>query len=1622
MAYIQFTEELLARLVYLTQVYYGTLSSRLARKEDYTVCSASDYATLQELYHYLAYLEQVDLTTDDLSLVQKVYERIVKLTGITYKEVTSTLTLPVAQTNGCSCGGDNLSAALAAVVVNMLLFKVATDDEQTFDVYSNQTVTFRGVGSITTFQTTPRTVNITGTFDGGLGTYLVSGGAVTYNGTGFIYDVAAADIMINYQPYTIPAMQVTLDASDPTHDRYDAIAFNDTSAIVITGTPSANPLYPFVDPTQYVTNQFILVEAATNASTASSQYLYRENTGVAGGEWDTTSNVAFVTVGSTSNPYAGTKNITYSKNPTGNLNAGAVTFTGSTPIAQANITDFRFQLYINHGAVPNRFTALFYNAAGGVIGSALMLSGQYWSNTSTGSWQEVVCPKTSWNMWGTDDIAKVVLTTLMNSYIVGENLYVDDVRFYNNAQTVVPPQPTELNIFRYVSTDLDDNEIEAQGSNDRLYFSCSDTPYFRTYGRQNTVIFDWTGPDIPTTFLQLTDTPASYVANKLVAVNSAGTALEFVDPASITDTYLTTASFNTSNGNLLLTRNDTIVVSTNLDGRYALQSHTHTLSDITDYVPMAFSVTGAAVGTETATVTHGDTLTITGTGPLATTATAATHTVDIYLDSTGEGAGRILVANGTGGVVWADQTASTDQNLFETIALVADSGFTWGAADVVADTPTDTLKFVAGSGIAIDSDATGDAIRIRATGTGGLTAAYATITDGTTNANATGGDTLRFRSSDSSLTVTVQNNDATYGDNVNLVVASVNWSLVNSTPTTLAGYGITNAYTQTQLQTSGQSSVHWNNITNKPTLDNYGSWNMQVDGGAADAITSGQNVNFVGGSNITLSYTAASNTLSIAATIPTVNRFASMSVTDTDSGFSWSSTGTFSATTTTDTVQYVSGSGINIDIDPTTKAIRIAATGSGGIANAYTTLSDGTNTATAVGSDTIRFRSSSSHLSIVVGNNDATFGDNVNLNLSNVPWSLVSSRPTTLAGYGITDAYTQTQLQTSGQSSVHWGNLTNVPTYDNYGSWTIGGDTGSEAVTSGMAVTIAGGSNVTTTYDTATNTLTVNATIGMTSFNITDSDGPLTAVSDGNTITYQNGTGITTTVDASRNVTSSMSFLSLSAFTAGTLATGDLLAVYDVTTNLHKRATISQLNLVLDHDALVNFVSNEHVDHTAVTITGTNSLTGGGNIAASRTLALVNDSASPGNTKYYGTNGSGTKGWYDFPVSAAETLTQTLQAGNVSGGYNIRSSNSYGIEWLSAASATIASLKSSGDSTLLFDGDFGVSLAFSFTQVDFFEVSSLSLYEGATTSSDALQFGVVNNKYVVSFYDHSLTATHRLSFNNVTGTITDMLPGTKDGTLGYYDEIGGNAVSTLVTSPGAGQDGYIVQWDNSNSYYTLTALPTVYYNTVKLDGVAATQRSVLNFIGNGVNIEDNALNSSSDIYINRTGVLREFTIHGSYFTVNSKKDFFSDSIGVIYASFDDNNTQHVVVPLPKQIDTSAQIDVELECVIVTTTGTNPSNLTEPRFQVSLGTLEKDTIFTSTFGTAVNGSQIVAENEIDYVFHLNYTNVGVGGTFNPADSLVIKCARKDVTVFPGTIGIIAVRIYYRESDTEVTSAF
>lgn len=59
---------------------------------------------------------------------------------------------------------------------------------------------------------------------------------------------------------------------------------------------------------------------------------------------------------------------------------------------------------------------------------------------------------------------------------------------------------------------------------------------------------------------------------------------------------------------------------------------------------------------------------------------------------------------------------------------------------------------------------------------------------------------------------------------------------------------------------------------------------------------------------------------------------------------------------------------------------------------------------------------------------------------------------------------------------------------------------------------------------------------------------------------------------------------------------------------------------------MANVAIGTKVDYTRQVNT-TDSLQGGGNLSADRTLSLDGDEASPGNAEFYGTNNAGTKGW-----------------------------------------------------------------------------------------------------------------------------------------------------------------------------------------------------------------------------------------------------------------------------------------------------------------------------------------------------------------------------------------------------------
>jgi len=172
----------------------------------------------------------------------------------------------------------------------------------------------------------------------------------------------------------------------------------------------------------------------------------------------------------------------------------------------------------------------------------------------------------------------------------------------------------------------------------------------------------------------------------------------------------------------------------------------------------------------------------------------------------------------------------------------------------------------------------------------------------------------------------------------------------------------------------------------------------------------------------------------------------------------------------------------------------------------------------------------------------------------------------------------------------------------------IAGDTGTDNIeVASETLTFAGGTALTTVV--TSNTVTTNL--------------DNTAVTPN---TYGSGTAIPNfTVDAQGRITNAgttaiSSTLDLAADGGtdnGVLIGTDTLTVAGgkgivtavsgdtITVNLDSSEFLGQFNASIVHDTLSGFVANEHIDHSAVSVIAGNGLTGGGTIAANRTLNVV---------------------------------------------------------------------------------------------------------------------------------------------------------------------------------------------------------------------------------------------------------------------------------------------------------------------------------------------------------------------------------------------------------------------------------
>ena len=177
-----------------------------------------------------------------------------------------------------------------------------------------------------------------------------------------------------------------------------------------------------------------------------------------------------------------------------------------------------------------------------------------------------------------------------------------------------------------------------------------------------------------------------------------------------------------------------------------------------------------------------------------------------------------------------------------------------------------------------------------------------------------------------------------------------------------------------------------------------------------------------------------------------------------------------------------------------------------------------------------------------------------------------------------------------------------------------------EAVQDIVGPFVVAGAGVTSTYNDAGNTLTIaNADRG--SVAVTAHEAAADPHPNYETTTELNARD--TANRARANHTGTQLASTISDFTeAAQDAVGNVLtdsASIDFTYNdAGNTITAAVLPAGVNHNALQNFVANQHIDHSTVLINAGTGLTGGGDITASRTLNLGNTTVTPGT---YGVSG-----------------------------------------------------------------------------------------------------------------------------------------------------------------------------------------------------------------------------------------------------------------------------------------------------------------------------------------------------------------------------------------------------------------
>jgi hypothetical protein len=345
--------------------------------------------------------------------------------NISYRAIN--VTLPTATVSGktiyagCVYNATDSKWDVVAVGIQDAASSLPTDTDVTLSANSDDLIATQRA---TKSYVDARVAEVAGTPP--TGTYLISGGGVSWIGN-LDFNVGAAAYVIQGTEYASPEDDVALAVADPTDPRIDVIVVNTSNVVaVITGTPSAAPEKPDVDPSTQLELTFVYVPAAATEPEISSDIVYRE-----GSEWAATKSGASITLNSTNNPFAGTVDIEATNSPSG----AWINFEHPTDFDPNDYNTLVFRIRSKATWVSTRSLALTFRLGNAQKGTTVTLKhGAYGFDSSlTSGYQQIVIPVTDFAAGGL--LVEHLRMTVAGS---GTNIgfYLDNVEFQSGVAAV----------------------------------------------------------------------------------------------------------------------------------------------------------------------------------------------------------------------------------------------------------------------------------------------------------------------------------------------------------------------------------------------------------------------------------------------------------------------------------------------------------------------------------------------------------------------------------------------------------------------------------------------------------------------------------------------------------------------------------------------------------------------------------------------------------------------------------------------------------------------------------------------------------------------------------------------------------------------------------------------------------------------------------------------------------------------------------------------------------------------------------------------------------------------------------------------------------------------------------